>query len=216
MSTKRTELRLLHRWIALTSLHEDMLTKIANHVYTIYKKNRIFDDEILDKCRSMDELFDEGRRHEKEMERNLSDVASTNKVATWLSRQFIRHNLQAYRTTLGENIKSLGLRSLHLWESRVDFTDSKELKILCKKALRYREDADGVWNEMVVFHEERKKNKGRKPESFIEVMIIGGGRLSRKLLNNEKLRGLVTKASGFEEGATEEVAQEYGEANAEA
>ncbi|MCA9794078.1 MAG: hypothetical protein KC910_19855 [Candidatus Eremiobacteraeota bacterium] len=206
---KRAELRLLHRWIALTALHEEVLVKVAHEIYTVYKKNRIFDEGLLDSCRAMDEMFEQGKTHEKELESNLSEVAKKNKVTGFLSQQFVRYNLQAYRRSLGENIVELGNRALHLTEAKVDFCDSRVVKGLCKRARRYKQDADAVWDEMVILHKERRESGERQPTSALEWIIIKGDSVARKLLSNQHIRNKLLGVLGWKPEAKDAVEEEY-------
>lgn len=199
----------LHRWIALTALYEELLERIAHEIYKVYKANQVFDDTLLDLCRHMDELFEEGRRHEKALEQDLSQFARANKVTAFFSRQFVRHNIHAYKRSLGDRIQELGNRAMHLTESKMAFCDNKRVRGLCKRAHRYRSDADKVWEEMVEEHKHKKKGP-REPQTPLEHLVVQTDRIARRLLTNKRIRALFVNAIGYDEQAQQTVASEYG------
>lgn len=199
----------LHRWIALTALHEELLERIAHEIYKVYKENQVFDDTLLDLCRHMDELFEEGRRHEKALEQDLSQFARANKVTAFFSKQFVRHNIQAYKRSLGDRIQELGNRAMLLTESKTAFCDNKRVRGLCKRAHRYRNDADKVWEEMVEAHKHQKQGP-REPQTPLEHLVVQTDRIARRLLTNKRIRALFVNAIGYDEQAQQKIANEYG------
>ncbi len=206
----------MHRWVALTALYEDTLIKIAHEVYSVYKKNKVYDDVLLDECRAMDEMFETGRAHEKELEADLSSVTSKNKVAETLSKYFVRWNVQAYRRSLGDRILEVGHRAVILSGQKVDFIEGRKVIRLCNRANRYLADADAVWDEMVIVHKERRSGGKRRPTSALEWLILSGEKLTRKLLNNHGLRNYLIKMIGYKDTKKGEVEKEYATESKEA
>ncbi len=171
----------LHRWIALTATHEELVTRIAQEVHKSYKKNQVFDDSLLDLCRSMDELFDHAQRYQKELE----DEMCGNKVTGFFARYVIGRNVSRYKRLVAEQAQELGIRALHL-DSR-QFTDNKRVQGLCKRARQCREAADKAWEEIVKAYQEKG---GNQQTSAIEHVLAKADKVGQRLLSNRRMRGI--------------------------
>lgn len=191
--------RRLHRWIALTATYEELITRIAQEVHKSYKKNQVFDDNLLDLCRSMDELFEHATRYQKELE----DEMCTGKVSGFFARIIIRRNVDRYKRLVAEQAQELGLRALNM-DSK-SFTDSKRVLSLCKRARLCRDAADNVWEQIVKAYREKG---GDQNQSAIEGILARMDKASQRLLRNKKMRNWVGLFIGFKEESKDDVLEE--------
>ncbi len=173
--------RRLHRWIALTAMYEELIVRIAQEVHKSYKKNQIFDDSLLDLCRSMDELFEHAQHYQKELEADLG----SNRWVGFIGRLFIMRNVSRYKRLVAEQAQELGIRAMNT-EAR-GFTDSKKVIALCKRARRCRESADTAWEAIVKAYNQASDEK----VSALEAILGKADKLSQRLLTNRRLRGLL-------------------------
>lgn len=189
----------LHRWIALTATYEELITKIAQEVHKSYKKDQVFDDSLLDLCRSMDELFDHATRYQKELE----DEMCGGKVSGFFARMIIGRNVSRYKRLVAEQAQELGLRALNM-DSK-SFTDSKRVLSLCKRARLCRDAADSVWQQIVKAYQEKGSNDSH---SLIEGVLARADRASQRLLQNKKMRNVVGFFVAYKETTPNEVLTE--------
>lgn len=173
--------RRLHRWIALTATHEELVTRIAQEVHKSYKKNQVFDDGLLDLCRSMDELYEHAQHYQKELE----DEMCVNRFSSFFARYIISRNVSRYKRLVAEQAQDLGIRAIHM-DSKV-FTNNKRILGLCKRARQCREAADNAWEEIVKAYQNKDPNR---PTNMIEAILGRADKVAQRMLSNNRVRGV--------------------------
>lgn len=191
--------RRLHRWIALTATYEELVTRIAQEVHKSYKKNQVFDDGLLDLCRSMDELYDHAQRYQKELE----DEMCVNRVSSFFARYIISRNVSRYKRLVAEQAQDLGLRAIHM-DSKV-FTNNKRVLGLCKRARQCREAADNVWEEIVKAYQNKDPNR---PSSMIEAVLARADKVAQRMLTNNRVRGVFGRFISYREDDRDQMLEE--------
>lgn len=197
MANERAHVRFrrLHRWIALTATYEELITLIAQEVHKCYKKNQVFDDGLLDLCRSMDDLFDHAQRYQRELE----DEMCGSKVSGFFARIIIGRNVSRYKRLVAEQAQELGLRAMHMDSKQ--FTSSKRVAGLCKRANQCRDAADKVWEEIVKAYQEKG---GNQQTSAIEHLLARTDKLAQKMFSGKKMRGVLGRFISYRDDDRDE------------
>ena len=207
MSLPMDESTQLNHWIALMAELEEAKAKIAKAVYKHYKAGRVSDEYCLDCCRRLDDLYKGAKDYEQYLKDDfkpytesegiksgkLAKVA-TAKAASFISKLYIRHNVNTYKRHFQDQYLELGNRVIGSAEDGRVVCPAPQVVEWCKYATKVKKEADMRWEEITILHREQVKGnaflstlKGFFTHFSTFARTKGGPMVKKVFRNNDKV-----------------------------
>ncbi len=163
----------LNHWIALMAELEEAKEKIAKAVYKHYKAGRIADEYVLDCCRRLDDLYKDAKEYEAFLQEDFKVFTSEGdpeksgkishaakakaKAAGFLSKLYIRHNVNVYKRHFRDQYLEVGNRVIGAAEDGRVVCNVPQVMDWCRYAAKVKKEADMRWEEITILHREQVK-----------------------------------------------------------